>query len=92
MIVCVLQNHQREVEIFDENLAHISTWLYQTEIRLDETEKLPTAEREKVVKVGDTRPPDTLWRHSKYFCYASMLLDLSEMVSFSFCISLRRLC
>ncbi|XP_060793676.1 utrophin isoform X3 [Neoarius graeffei] len=43
-------NHQREVEIFDENLAHISTWLYQTEIRLDETEKLPTAEREKVVK------------------------------------------
>ncbi|XP_058266375.1 utrophin isoform X2 [Hemibagrus wyckioides] len=43
-------NHQREVEMFDENLAHISTWLYQTEIRLDETEKLPTAERERVVK------------------------------------------
>lgn len=50
--------------MFDENLAHISTWLYQTEIRLDETEKLPTAERERVVKVGD----DALWRHSfKYF-------------------------
>ncbi|KAF4078503.1 hypothetical protein AMELA_G00199850 [Ameiurus melas] len=43
-------NHQRELEMFDENLAHISTWLYQTEIRLDETEKLPTAERERVVK------------------------------------------
>ncbi|XP_053338740.1 utrophin-like isoform X2 [Clarias gariepinus] len=43
-------NHQREVEMFDENLAHISTWLYQTEIRLDETEKLPPAERERVVK------------------------------------------
>ncbi|XP_062871249.1 utrophin-like isoform X3 [Trichomycterus rosablanca] len=43
-------NHQREVEMFDENLAHISTWLYQTEIHLDETEKLPTAERERVVK------------------------------------------
>ncbi|XP_030642262.1 utrophin isoform X2 [Chanos chanos] len=43
-------NHQGEVEIFDENLAHISTWLYQTEIRLDETEKLPAADRERVVK------------------------------------------
>uniref|UniRef100_A0A8B9J9S4 Utrophin n=1 Tax=Astyanax mexicanus TaxID=7994 RepID=A0A8B9J9S4_ASTMX len=48
--VCVLQNHQSEVEMFDENLAHISTWVYQTEIRLDETEKLPAAERETVVK------------------------------------------
>uniref|UniRef100_W5K083 Utrophin n=1 Tax=Astyanax mexicanus TaxID=7994 RepID=W5K083_ASTMX len=43
-------NHQSEVEMFDENLAHISTWVYQTEIRLDETEKLPAAERETVVK------------------------------------------
>uniref|UniRef100_A0A8C7MMI6 Utrophin n=1 Tax=Oncorhynchus kisutch TaxID=8019 RepID=A0A8C7MMI6_ONCKI len=39
-------NHQNEVEIFDENLAHISTWLYQTQIHLDETERLPTVERE----------------------------------------------
>uniref|UniRef100_A0A673JHB2 Utrophin-like n=1 Tax=Sinocyclocheilus rhinocerous TaxID=307959 RepID=A0A673JHB2_9TELE len=36
-----LSNHRREVEMFDENLAHISTWLYQTEIRLDEMEKMP---------------------------------------------------
>ncbi|XP_037606999.1 dystrophin isoform X1 [Sebastes umbrosus] len=43
-------SHQNEVEIFDENLAHISTWLYQTEIHLDETERLAPAEREKVVK------------------------------------------
>uniref|UniRef100_A0A8C7QPP8 Utrophin n=1 Tax=Oncorhynchus mykiss TaxID=8022 RepID=A0A8C7QPP8_ONCMY len=43
-------NHQNEVEIFDENLAHISTWLYQTQIHLDETERLPTVEREIVVK------------------------------------------
>ncbi|KAJ8009626.1 hypothetical protein DPEC_G00090860 [Dallia pectoralis] len=42
-------SHQNEVEIFDENLAHISTWLYQTQIHLDETERLPTAEREIVV-------------------------------------------
>uniref|UniRef100_A0A8C9V4T0 Utrophin n=1 Tax=Scleropages formosus TaxID=113540 RepID=A0A8C9V4T0_SCLFO len=43
-------NHQNEVEIFDENLAHISTWLYQTEIHLDETEKLPANEKEEIVK------------------------------------------
>ncbi|KAM9840476.1 utrophin-like isoform 2-T2 [Aulostomus maculatus] len=43
-------SHQNEVEIFDENLAHISTWLYQTQIHLDETERLAPAEREKVVK------------------------------------------
>lgn len=42
-------SHQNEVEIFDENLAHISTWLYQTQIHLDETERLPTVEREIVV-------------------------------------------
>ncbi|XP_058618771.1 dystrophin-like isoform X6 [Onychostoma macrolepis] len=43
-------NHRREVEMFDENLAHISTWLYQTEIRLDEMEKMPAAERERMMK------------------------------------------
>ncbi|MEQ2276941.1 hypothetical protein XENORESO_015291, partial [Xenotaenia resolanae] len=43
-------SHQNEVEIFDENLAHISTWLYQTQIHLDEAERLPPAEREKVLK------------------------------------------
>ncbi|KAM3602596.1 uncharacterized protein V6R79_007126 [Siganus canaliculatus] len=43
-------SHQNEVEIFDENLAHISTWLYQTQIHLDEAERLVPAEREKVVK------------------------------------------
>lgn len=46
-----VQSHQNEVEIFDENLAHISTWLYQTQIHLDEAERLPLPEREKVVKV-----------------------------------------
>ncbi|KAM7395346.1 hypothetical protein PAMA_006892 [Pampus argenteus] len=43
-------SHQNEVEIFDENLAHISTWLYQTQIHLDEAERLAPVEREKVVK------------------------------------------
>lgn len=48
-----MQSHQNEVEIFDENLAHISTWLYQTQIHLDEAERLAPAEREKVVKVQE---------------------------------------
>ncbi|KAF7230569.1 transcript variant X2 [Nothobranchius furzeri] len=43
-------SHQNEVEIFDENLAHISTWLYQTQIHLDEVERLPPAERQNVLK------------------------------------------
>ncbi|CAL8317063.1 unnamed protein product [Merluccius merluccius] len=43
-------SHQNEVEIFDENLAHISTWLYQTQIHLDEAERLPSADRERVIK------------------------------------------
>ncbi|XP_053737339.1 dystrophin isoform X2 [Synchiropus splendidus] len=43
-------SHQNEVEIFDENVAHISTWLYQTQIHLDEAERLSPAEREKTVK------------------------------------------
>ncbi|KAM4522124.1 utrophin isoform 2-T2 [Odontesthes bonariensis] len=43
-------SHQNEVEIFDENLAHISTWLYQTQIHLDEAERLAPAERENMLK------------------------------------------
>nr|XP_021325542.1 utrophin [Danio rerio] len=43
-------NHRREVEMFDENLAHISTWLYQTEIRLDEMEKKPAADRQRIIQ------------------------------------------
>ncbi|MGH0172873.1 UNVERIFIED_CONTAM: hypothetical protein FKN15_064379 [Acipenser sinensis] len=42
--------HQNEMEIFDENLAHISTWLYQTEICLDETEKHSPSQKGEVVK------------------------------------------
>ena len=55
--LCV-QSHQNEVEIFDENLAHISTWLYQTQIHLDEAERLAPMERETVVKVqGEADEP-----------------------------------
>ncbi|XP_018118490.1 utrophin isoform X1 [Xenopus laevis] len=45
-----LLNHQSQMEIFDENVAHISTWLYQAEALLDEIEKKPDSLKEETVK------------------------------------------
>lgn len=52
--------------MFDENLAHISTWLYQTEIRLDEMEKMPAAEKERMMKVTRTPTDLCLFSESGY--------------------------
>lgn len=48
-----VQNHQSQLEIFDENVAHISTWLYQAEALLDEIEKKSASKKEETVKVGN---------------------------------------
>ncbi|XP_024103600.3 utrophin isoform X1 [Pongo abelii] len=45
-----LMNHQNQLEIFDGNVAHISTWLYQAEALLDEIEKKPASKQEEIVK------------------------------------------
>ncbi|XP_006024299.1 utrophin isoform X2 [Alligator sinensis] len=45
-----LLNHQSQLEIFDENVAHISTWLYQAEALLDEIQKKPANKKEETVK------------------------------------------
>ncbi|XP_027706465.1 utrophin isoform X3 [Vombatus ursinus] len=45
-----LLNHQKQLEIFDGNVAHISTWLYQAEALLDEIEKKPVNKSEEIVK------------------------------------------
>ncbi|XP_037700767.1 utrophin isoform X4 [Choloepus didactylus] len=45
-----LMNHQKQLEIFDGNVAHISTWLYQAEALLDEIEKKPARKREGIVQ------------------------------------------
>ncbi|XP_030052433.1 utrophin isoform X2 [Microcaecilia unicolor] len=45
-----LLNHQRQMEIFDENVAHISTWLYQAETLLDEIQKKPASKKEETVQ------------------------------------------
>ncbi|KAG8508907.1 Utrophin, partial [Galemys pyrenaicus] len=45
-----LMNHQNQLEIFDGNVAHISTWLYQAEALLDEIENKPASKREEIVQ------------------------------------------
>lgn len=45
-----LMSHQNQLEIFDGNVAHISTWLYQAEALLDENEKKPASKQEEIVK------------------------------------------
>ncbi|XP_052025807.1 utrophin isoform X2 [Apodemus sylvaticus] len=45
-----LLNHQKQLELFDGHVAHISTWLYQAEALLDEIEKKPASKQEDVVK------------------------------------------
>ncbi|KAM4866330.1 utrophin isoform 3-T3 [Thomomys bottae] len=45
-----LLNHQRQLEVFDGNVAHISTWLYQAEALLDEIEKKPASKQDEIVK------------------------------------------
>ncbi|KAM7135653.1 utrophin isoform 2-T2 [Molossus nigricans] len=45
-----LMSHQNQLEIFDGNVAHISTWLYQAETLLDEIEKKPASKQEEIVK------------------------------------------
>ncbi|ELV13875.1 Utrophin [Tupaia chinensis] len=45
-----LMTHQNQLEIFDGNVAHISTWLYQAEALLDEIEKKTASKQEEIVK------------------------------------------
>ncbi|KAK1338083.1 hypothetical protein QTO34_001193 [Cnephaeus nilssonii] len=45
-----LMSHQNQLDIFDGNVAHISTWLYQAEALLDEIEKKPASKQEEIVK------------------------------------------
>lgn len=45
------QSHQNQLELFDGNVAHISTWIYQAETLLDEIEKKTASKQEEIVKV-----------------------------------------
>ncbi|XP_069787742.1 utrophin-like isoform X2 [Narcine bancroftii] len=45
-----LLEHQHQMEDFNQNVAHISTWLYQTEILLDEIDKKSDVEKDEILK------------------------------------------
>ncbi|XP_075410547.1 utrophin isoform X2 [Tenrec ecaudatus] len=45
-----LMSHQNQLDIFDGNVAHLSTWLYQAETLLDEIEQKPANKQEEIVK------------------------------------------
>lgn len=71
------QNHQGQLEIFDENVAHISTWLYQAEALLDEIEKKSASQKEETVKVGNVVSSVNSWMlNDVRFVYFQMSLSL----------------
>ncbi|XP_078260821.1 utrophin-like isoform X4 [Rhinoraja longicauda] len=45
-----LLDHHHQMEDFYQNVAHISTWLYETEILLDEIDKKSDVQRDEILK------------------------------------------
>ncbi|XP_025018944.1 utrophin isoform X2 [Python bivittatus] len=70
-----LLNHQSQLEIFDENVAHISTWLYQAEALLDEIEKKPANKKEETVKRLTSELDDVSLRVDNVRDQAVMLMN-----------------
>ncbi|CAJ0954152.1 unnamed protein product, partial [Ranitomeya imitator] len=70
-----LLNHQSQMEIFDENVAHISTWLYQAEALLDEIEKKPANKKEEIVKRLLSELDDVSLRVDSVRDHAGMLMS-----------------
>ncbi|KAM9032123.1 dystrophin isoform 5-T5 [Sarcophilus harrisii] len=57
----LLLEYQKHMETFDENVAHITSWISHAEILLDESEKKKTQQKEDVLKclkaeLNDMRP------------------------------------
>lgn len=67
------------MEIFDGNVAHISTWLYQAEALLDEIEKKPASKREEIVKVANAEDQLTLLGVGG-FAVVFSLVECSELL------------
>ncbi|XP_074076386.1 dystrophin isoform X6 [Macrotis lagotis] len=49
----LLLEYQKHMGTFDENVAHITAWIYHAEILLDESEKKKTQQKEDVLKSED---------------------------------------
>lgn len=45
------QEYQKQMEMFDQNVANVTTWMYRAEILLDESEKQQSPQKEEVLKV-----------------------------------------
>ncbi|XP_078264997.1 dystrophin isoform X3 [Rhinoraja longicauda] len=46
----LLLEYQKQMENFDQSVAHITTWMYRAEILLDESEKQQVGQKEEVLK------------------------------------------
>ncbi|XP_048719602.2 dystrophin isoform X6 [Caretta caretta] len=46
----LLLEYQKQMEMFDQNVANITTWMYRAEILLDESEKQKSSQKEEVLK------------------------------------------
>uniref|UniRef100_A0A7N4PXW9 Utrophin n=1 Tax=Sarcophilus harrisii TaxID=9305 RepID=A0A7N4PXW9_SARHA len=76
-----LLNHQSQLEIFDGNVAHISTWLYQAEALLDEIEKKPVNKSEEIVKRLTSELDDVKLQVENVRDQAVILMDARGLAS-----------
>lgn len=46
-----IQEYQKHMEAFDQNVANVTTWMYRAEILLDESDKQKPQQKEEILKV-----------------------------------------
>lgn len=46
-----IQEYQKHMEAFDQNVANVTTWIYRAEILLDESDKQKPQQKEESLKV-----------------------------------------
>lgn len=46
-----IQEYQKHMEAFDQNIANVTTWMYRAEILLDESDKQKPQQKEEILKV-----------------------------------------
>lgn len=48
---CTIQEYQKHMETFDQNVQHITKWIIRTDELLDESEKKKLQQKEDILKV-----------------------------------------
>lgn len=48
---CTIQEYQKHMETFDQNVQHITKWIIRTDELLDESEKKKPQQKEDILKV-----------------------------------------